>query len=195
MNSTPLHNTAGAAGQIDSAPTLGVAPQLSSLSPPAAAMDVMDVDQGGGAGDQEYEYYDDEHGDPEWEEEEAYYIFDFGKNLSLPELRAAGNECKILGLETDNPFVQIGPAVFRGSSMESLGQDIIFAKYPSLHALDEESASKFDSNHPGRYPHLQMLHIMDRRVKMTPVRLRHKDSGPANAQSTQKPGHQPPTGQ
>ncbi|KAI9149739.1 hypothetical protein H9P43_009918 [Blastocladiella emersonii ATCC 22665] len=143
-------------------------------------------------GEYEYEYeYEHEQQQPqqqqdEWEEEEAYHLYDFGKQLTLPELQAADFQCKILGLDRDTHFVQIGGSVFRGKSIDSLGNDLVFLKTPP----EREVGPEYDHNHPGRYPNLRLDHVMDCRFRMEPIRLEPK-RGATAAQS--KPAAAPPT--
>ncbi|KAI9225032.1 hypothetical protein BC828DRAFT_411860 [Blastocladiella britannica] len=118
----------------------------------------------------------DDDSEYEYEEEEAVYIFDFGKDLTLSHLDAAKYECKILGLDGDTKYVQIGSSIFRGKEVLSLGHNMVFSKGPSRYPVSD--SDKFDANHPGYYPHLDFYSIFDRRVRMEPVKLKPKRQQP-----------------
>ncbi|KNE59388.1 hypothetical protein AMAG_03672 [Allomyces macrogynus ATCC 38327] len=131
----------------------------------------------------------------DWEEEEEYLLFDFGKNLTLAELEAAGFQCKIIGLDGPTHFVQVGPNVYRGEVTESLGNDLLFKKTPpalppSRPPPPGQDAAElpYDQNHPGQYATLELEHVLDRRVRMHPVRLERKPPAtPVDSASGPKP--------
>ncbi|KAJ3375980.1 hypothetical protein GGF31_000046 [Allomyces arbusculus] len=116
----------------------------------------------------------------EWEEEEEYLLFDFGKNLTLAELEAAEFQCKIIGLDGPTQFVQVGPNVYRGEVTEALGNDLLFKKTPPALPPSrppqpgQDAELPYDQNHPGQYATLDLEHVLDRRVRMHPVRLERK---------------------
>ncbi|KAJ3363122.1 hypothetical protein GGF32_004692 [Allomyces javanicus] len=88
--------------------------------------------------------------------QEEYLLFDFGKNLTLAELEAAGFQCKIIGLDGPTQFVQVGPNVYRGEVTEALGNDLLFKKTPPAlppsrpPAPGQDAELPYDQNHPGQ---------------------------------------------
>ncbi|KAJ1504885.1 hypothetical protein HMI55_001827 [Coelomomyces lativittatus] len=87
----------------------------------------------------------------EWEVEETNTLFEFGNSLTLKDIEEAQYQCKVIGLESLTPFIQIGSNVFQGQLKNALGNDLIFSKSdnpPSVPSQNTTYSPDYDRNHP-----------------------------------------------
>ncbi|XP_028410793.1 general transcription factor 3C polypeptide 6-like [Dendronephthya gigantea] len=87
---------------------------------------------------------DGEENDEEWEEEEQLVVVHLSgiiDNEYLKKCNAAN--CKVLGIDTDEPAMQIDRMVFSGSYNESIGTNIIFEENCEMVHGETEKNSKY----------------------------------------------------
>ncbi|CAH2275379.1 Hypothetical predicted protein [Pelobates cultripes] len=64
--------------------------------------------------------------DDEYEEEEQLVLVELTGIIDSDILEKCGNKCKILGINTENPFLQLDKYVFAGEYEDTLGTCVIF---------------------------------------------------------------------
>lgn len=66
----------------------------------------------------------------EWEEEEQLVVAEFSGVLDSDVLCQRGGVCKMVGLSSEQPMVQVGRYVFAGEYQDALGTCVIFEEQP-----------------------------------------------------------------
>ncbi|XP_072030255.1 general transcription factor 3C polypeptide 6-like [Amphiura filiformis] len=69
---------------------------------------------------------DCDHLDDEWVEEESLVLLELSGIIDLDYLSKCGNSCKIMGVETKEPVLQLGNLIFAGKYKDTLGTVVIF---------------------------------------------------------------------
>ncbi|XP_043944561.1 general transcription factor 3C polypeptide 6 [Protopterus annectens] len=64
--------------------------------------------------------------DDEWEEEEQFVLVELSGVIDPDFLTRSDNKCKILGIDTDQPVIQVDRHVFAGQYEDALGTCVIF---------------------------------------------------------------------
>ncbi|XP_030639692.1 general transcription factor 3C polypeptide 6 [Chanos chanos] len=62
----------------------------------------------------------------EWEEEEQLVVVELSGIINPEFLTNSKETCKIVGIDTNQPILQVGPAVFAGEYEDALGTCVIF---------------------------------------------------------------------
>uniref|UniRef100_A0A8C6SS53 Transcription factor TFIIIC triple barrel domain-containing protein n=1 Tax=Neogobius melanostomus TaxID=47308 RepID=A0A8C6SS53_9GOBI len=66
----------------------------------------------------------------EWEEEEQLVVVELAGTLSNEFLTKNKSACKVLDIDSENPFMQVGQLVFAGEYEDALGTSILFEELP-----------------------------------------------------------------
>ncbi|KAJ0069419.1 hypothetical protein NL108_006028 [Boleophthalmus pectinirostris] len=68
--------------------------------------------------------------DDEWEEEEQLVVVELAGTLSNEFLTKNKSTCKVLDIDSDKPFIQVGQFVFAGEYEDALGTSMLFEELP-----------------------------------------------------------------
>lgn len=84
----------------------------------------------------------------EYEEivEESLLLIEFAGNTGDDALNQDNNvSIKILGVESEQPIIQMGKQLYRGEYQDTLGTELFFREVPGDHTSDSLFDSKLDS--------------------------------------------------
>nr|XP_022295775.1 general transcription factor 3C polypeptide 6-like isoform X2 [Crassostrea virginica] len=79
----------------------------------------------------------------EWEEEEQYLMVDLHGILEPDFLQKAEGNCKVLGIGTENPYLQVDGYTFSGKYVAPIGSYLIFEEKKPLEETDENSEAEY----------------------------------------------------
>ncbi|XP_072290550.1 general transcription factor 3C polypeptide 6 [Eucyclogobius newberryi] len=74
--------------------------------------------------------------DDEWEEEEQLVVVELAGTLSNDFLTKGNSTCKMLDIDSDKPFMQVGQFVFAGEYEDALGTSVMFEELPQKAGKD-----------------------------------------------------------
>ncbi len=126
--------------------------------------------------------------DSEWEDE-TLLLVEMNGIIDRDWMKTVGNKCKIIGMETDHPLLQLDRYTFTGEYTETLGTDIFFEiRERSEHEMASAAAQRdatdsgysgdtntaFHSEPPCKYD-LQQKYHSAKRLTMTRAFLTPRD--------------------
>nr|XP_045010799.1 general transcription factor 3C polypeptide 6 isoform X2 [Jaculus jaculus] len=90
--------------------------------------------------DEEEEQEDEEEEDDDDEEEEQFVLVELSGIIDSDFLSKCENKCKILGIDTERPILQVDSYVFAGEYEDTLGTSVIFEE--NIEHVDAEGTDK-----------------------------------------------------
>ncbi|XP_033745979.1 general transcription factor 3C polypeptide 6-like [Pecten maximus] len=101
----------------------------------------------------------------EWEEEETTVVVELSGILESDFISQCDGDCKVLGINTDNPLLQLDRYTFSGEYADTTGTNLIFTQGD---AIDEEP-SHFHETADKPTKNLEYLCKVDKKLNMSRV--------------------------
>ncbi|KAL3853637.1 hypothetical protein ACJMK2_017167 [Sinanodonta woodiana] len=110
--------------------------------------------------------------DSEYEEEETHIIVELSGIMETDYLSKA-NECKILGIDTDRPILQLDHYIFAGEYQDTLGTCMLFEEKPMTGNADKGESST-QENREKATKDLEFKHLCTKKLCMQRAFLKSK---------------------
>ncbi|XP_062848324.1 general transcription factor 3C polypeptide 6 [Trichomycterus rosablanca] len=99
----------------------------------------------------------------EWDEEEQVVVAELSGMINSDVLSGPGGVCKIVGMSTEQPILQLGRYVFAGQYEDSLGTCVIFEEHPQDQAGSDQNPALQYKCHTTKKLMLQRTFLYERK--------------------------------